>query len=615
MNYRYSKKRSRKKVPAIKQARAEVEVILKDVSIPKVITVKELSDKTGLPVVNLISELMKNGILAAINESIDFETAAIVCDDLGIKCELATDGSDLEQETKENIQSDKILKERPPVVTIMGHVDHGKTSLLDRIRAADVAGSESGGITQHISAYQVQLKSNKKGASNKLITFIDTPGHAAFSALRGHGASITDIVILIVAADDGVMPQTVEVIEQCKKHNVPIIIAINKVDLPDADVMKVKQQLSEYGLVPEDWGGKTLMIEISAKTGLGVESLLEVISLQADLMELKADYEERAFGVVIESHMHKGAGPLALVLVENGTLHKGDFVQIGDTWGRVRILENFRSQAIEQAGPSMPVRIAGLKDMPSFGEHLIAYGSEKEAKIASGKSKIRDTIKIATAKKINDENEESMSHELEYCVILKADVKGSLEALRKLIAEINSEEIKLKVVGEGIGAVSESDATLAKAINADVYAFRVPVLVSAKKISEKDRINIKSYDVIYELVGDIKDILSAMLPPEIREEELATGEVLAVFRNDKKGYVAGGKLENGKVSNNDLVRFIDGKEVIYDGKILSLRREKELVNDVQAGVEFGFGLEPGAKVQAGNKLTVYKILEINRTIK
>ncbi len=591
--------------------------INKLIFIPEVITVKELSEKTGIPAVGIISELMKNGVLAAINESIDYDTAAIVCDYLGVKCESAEKSEETKTSTSGKTQIDvKNLIERPPVVTIMGHVDHGKTTLLDRVRLAHVVDTESGGITQHISAYQVNVKKSDKKSGTKLITFIDTPGHAAFSALRTHGASITDVVVLIVAANDGIMPQTIEVIEQCKISNVPIIVAINKIDLPDADPMKVKQQLADYDLVPEEWGGKTLMVEISAKTGLGVDKLLEVILVQAEMMDLKADPQQKAFGVVIESHMHKGAGPLAIVLVENGSLKKGDAVQVGQTWGRVRILEDFNKQPIEIAGPSSPVRIAGLKDMPSFGDHLISFDSEKEAKEASQKTHKPTTVKIATAKKLS-ENEESdkerASKELK--IVVKTDVKGSLEAIKKLISDIDTLELSIKIVGEGIGAISESDVTLAKAAHAVVYAFRVPVMVSAKKISEKEKVKLKSYDIIYELLTDIKNELTSMLPTVYEEETIAQGKVLALFRNDKKSLVVGALLDSGKISIGEQVRFYDNSEVSCETKVFSLRREKDQVNEVSAGTEFGLAIEPGTKVTDKMTFEVYKKNEVNRQIK
>ncbi len=593
------------KAPSI-DASFEVSEEKKEIKIPSVITVKELAEKTGIPVASLISELMKSGILAAINESVDFETAAIVCDDLGISCLPEAETSENSQgDIIKNTEADKKLSNRPPVVTVMGHVDHGKTSLLDKIRLANVADSESGGITQHISAYQVLLSGTKnKNLKDKLITFIDTPGHAAFSALRSHGAAITDIVILIVAADDGVMPQTIEVIEQCQKHHVPMIVAINKVDLPDADINKVKQQLADHGLIPEDWGGKTVMIPVSAKTSEGIDNLLEVVALQADMMELKADYDQKAFGVVIESHMHKGAGPLALILVENGTLRLGDAVQIGHTWGKVRIMEDFNRKPIKTALPSTPVRIAGLKDLPHFGEHLIAFANEKEAKLAAGSSSARTSLKIATAKKIS-EDDKSRDDDLELKIIIKADVRGSLEAIKKLILDIDTLELSIKIIGEGVGAVSESDVTLAATTKAIVYAFRVPLLASAEKISRKDKVDIESYQVIYELINNIKDKLTLKLAPEISDEVVGRGKVLEIFRDDKKAIVIGARLDEGDAKVGNLVKFFKDKEVVADTKIISLRREKSEVSEVGSGIEFGMSLDPGNKLVKDEKLEVY----------
>lgn len=611
-----NQRRSRKYYKQNKTSPEVVVVVPKIVAIPSIISVKELSEVTKLPVVNIVSELMKSGVLAAINDSIDYDTAVIVCDDLGVKCEPLEAENELSEEVVSAFESNNSnLLPRPPIVTIMGHVDHGKTTLLDKIRSAHVVDSESGGITQHISAYQIKFDSSRnKNFKNKIITFIDTPGHAAFSALRSHGAAITDIVVLIVAANDGVKPQTVEVIEQCQKHNVPIIVAINKVDLPDADALKVKQQLSEHNLLTEEWGGKTLVSEISAKTDQGIDQLLEIILLQAEMMDLRANPKENAFGVVIESHMHKGAGPLALILVKNGTLHRGDAVQIGSTWGRARILEDYNHQSIESAPPGMPARIAGIRELPSFGEHLIVFNSEKEAREATSRSMQRNSIKATTAKKLLDENDAERHKNLELRIIIKADVKGSLEAIKKLISEINTYELVLKIIGEGIGAISESDITLAKATKSEVFAFRVPTLISAKNISQKEKIMIKSYQVIYELVDEIKSNLTSMLAPLVTEEVLASGEILAVFRDDKKGFVAGGKLTEGKISKNSLIKIIRNDEIIWSGKITSLRREKSEANEISSGVEFGFALEIGAIAAAADKFQVYQVIETARKI-
>lgn len=592
----------------------------KQVAIPEVINVKDLAERSNIPLTQVIGELMKNGILANINESIDFETAAIIGDDLGI--EIVKEDADLQNAAvKEQlvISDEKKLKPRPPVVAIMGHVDHGKTTLLDKIRSAHVVESESGGITQHISAYQVVLnQSKKKNLKNRKITFIDTPGHAAFSAMRTHGTAITDIIVLIVAATDGVMPQTKEVIEQAKINNVPIIVAINKTDLPDADVMKTKQQLSDFELIPEDWGGKTVMVEVSAKTGNGIDNLLEMILIQAEMMELKANPDEKAVGVVIESHMHKGAGALALVLIENGTLKVGDPIQIGSSWGKVRILEDYNSQPIISAPPSFPARVAGLKSIPSFGEKMLVFGSEKEAKEAAELYNVSAKKTYhASAKKIGMAQvaSEVASGELsELKLIIKSDVFGSLQAIKKSLSEINSQEISIRIISEGIGAISESDITLARATNAIVIGFRVPELMAAKKIAEHEGVTVQLYDIIYKLIDDIKGVLSGMLPPEVVEEETGKGEILAIFRDDKKSFVAGGKIESGKVSNGDEIKIFQDRNEKWRGKILSLRREKSEVREAEAGVECGFGLEPGAKIAVGDEFVTFKTVLNKRTV-
>lgn len=611
-------KRSYKKIRSSYNAikPKEVAKIADSVSIPPVITVKDLSDKTNVPAVKIISELMKNGVLAAINESIDFDTAAIVCDDLGVKCEPLSETEDNSNDTTHSDINQKNLVTRPAVVTIMGHVDHGKTTLLDTIRKAHVVDSESGGITQHISAYQVSLPDPSNPKEKRSITFIDTPGHAAFSALRSHGTLITDIVVLIVAANDGIMPQTLEVIEQCKANKVPIIVAINKIDLPDADLMKIKKQLSDNGLMPEEWGGDTLVSEISAKSGQGVDGLLNAILVKSEMMDLKADPTQSAFGVVIESHMHKGAGPLALVLVENGTLRKGDAIQIGQTWGKVRILEDYNKTPIDEAGPSCPARIAGLRDIPNFGDHLITYSSEKEAKLASLKLNQNSTLKIATAKKLSETSEETGSDKniCELNIIIKADVKGSLEAVKKLISEINTLELKLKVVGDGIGSVSESDVTLAKATKSYIYAFRVPVLISSEKVAEKEGVIVKKFQVIYELIDDIKRELTNILPTIYSDEVLAKGKVLAIFRNDKKAMVVGCILNDGRARVGESVRFIKAEGSIIQSSIASLRREKNQAEEINSGVEFGMSVDPGTEVKEGDTFEIFNKIKIERKI-
>jgi len=483
--------------------------------------------------------------------------------------------------------------------------------LLDKIRQTHVASMESGGITQHISAYQAQISEIKnKKIKNRIVTFIDTPGHAAFSALRSHGTAITDMVILIVAADDGVMPQTEEVIEQAKLNNVPIIVAVNKIDLPNADKNKVMQQLSDSGIIPEEWGGKNVFVPISAKTGEGIDDLLEIILLQADLMDLKADYSQNAMAVVIESHFQKGMGPMATVLIENGTLRISDPVSIGSSFGKIRIMEDYLGKSIIKATPSMPVRIAGIKSLPQFGERLLAFENEKEARLNTEKSKESlSTLHFASAKKVSENDSQFVIN-----VIIKADVVGSLEAIKKTIYEIKHPDASVKIVADGVGAVSESDATMALATKANIYAFRVNISGSAKKIAQKENIEIKSYKVIYEMTDQIKKDLSEKLPPEIVEEEIGQGKVLAIFRDDKKSFVAGGKIESGKAIVGSEIKFFQDDHEKYRSKILSLRREKNEASEVDTGYECGLGLSPGANIAVGDKFIIFRTKEIAREI-
>ncbi len=587
------------------------------VELPEIVSVKDFADKTGLPVAQVITTLMKNGVLATINQTIDYETASIIGDELSIEVipEKAVSKTSREDISHSADQDTQKLVSRPPVVTVMGHVDHGKTTLLDNIRKSKVAESESGGITQHISAYQVVLdKTKNKDLQNRTITFLDTPGHAAFSTMREHGTTITDIVVLIVAANDGVMPQTTEVIEKSKANHVPIIVAINKVDLPDADIMRTKQQLSEHGLVPEEWGGSTVMVEISAKQGRGIDDLLEMILLQADLMDLKADPDSGAVGVIIESHMEKGHGALALALIENGTVKIGDPVAIGSSYGRVRVLENYTGRPIKEAGPSFPVRIAGLKSLPGFGDRLISFTSEKEAKDAALRSeRMQSTLRIATAKKVQHDFAES-GKTIELNIIIKSDVVGSLEAIKKLLSEVHSQEASIKIISEGVGPVSESDATLAQATGSKVLAFRVPTLMAAKKIAEKEGIKIQRFDVIYELVDSAKADLSALLPPEIIEEEVGNIKILAIFRDDKKAFVAGGLVESGKVAVGDEIKVFQNNNEEYRDKVHSLRHGKSETKECVSGTECGLGLNPGANVAVGDRATIFRTVKKLRKI-
>lgn len=581
----------------------------KEVYISDVVSVKDFAEISGLPVTEIIGQLIKNGVMANINENIDFETAEIIGDDLGLKI-LKKDATAEEFNEKIEVTNSKNLQPRPPVVSIMGHVDHGKTSLLDKIRETHVAAGESGGITQHISAYHIEVPSPDDKNLKRSITFIDTPGHSAFSAMRSHGASIADIVVLIVAADDGIMPQTVEVIQSAKAQNVPIIVAINKTDLPDSDIMKIRQQLAEYELIGEDWGGKTIIVEISAKTGKGIDQLLEMILLQADLMDLKADSNVPATGIVIESHVHKGAGALAIILIENGTLNICDSIAIGPVYGKVRILEDWKGQAIKSAGPSIPVRVAGLRSLPNFAERLVTFESEKEAKNACKKFLEKNTTKRYIAKSVSKTD----SDIVELNLIIKSDVAGSLEAIRKSLSEISNPGLKIKIVSDGVGAVSESDAAMANATGAIILAFRVSVSLPAKKIIDKEKINTIEYQVIYELVDDVKNILEEMLPPILTEIETAEGTVLAEFRNDKKGVVLGFRSDSGEFKTGEMAKIISGKEEIWRGKIESLRREKDQVPTISAGSEAGIGLAYGAKYSVGDKIIAFRIEETKQKL-
>jgi len=443
------------------------------------------------------------------------------------------------------------------------------------------------------------------------ITFIDTPGHSAFSTMRSHGASIADIVVLIVAADDGIMPQTKEVIEHAKAHNITIIVAISKVDLPNADIMKVRQQLSEYELIGEEWGGETMIVEISAKTGEGLKQLLEMIILQADLKELLADPLAPATGVVIESHIHKGAGALAVVLIENGTLHLGDSIAVGSAYGKVRILEDFNRHPIKNAGPSTPARVAGLESVPNFADRLISFENERGAKEAAERYLERSRIrKFAAAKTISKDDKGIKTLNL----IIKADVAGSLEAIRKSISELKHPEAQIKIISEGVGAIAESDATMAAATGAIILAFRVAISLPAKKIIEKEKITALVYEVIYELVDDAKKTLQDLLPPIINEVETGKGEILAQFRDDKKGVVIGIRVVEGEFKNSDLAKVILDKKEVWRGKIESIRRGREEVNQISSGVEAGIGLPAGAIYSIGGKIVAFRVEETKQTI-
>lgn len=575
------------------------------VELPSVLTVREFAENLNLPVTEVIGALIKNGVMANINESIDFDTMAIIGDELGFEVKPQVEE---EKTVKAKVAAKKHLVLRAPVVTVMGHVDHGKTKLLDAIRSTDVVATESGGITQHIGAYQVKIKpktrsrSGVKGQETRTITFLDTPGHEAFSAMRAHGANITDVVVLVVAANDGVKPQTIEAANHAKEAKVPVIVAINKIDLPDADAEKTKRQLADIKLAPEEWGGETQLVEVSAKTGQNIDRLLEMILLIADLEELKADPNLSGSGVVIESHMQAGRGPIATVLVQEGTLHLGDPVVIGRTYGKVRIMENYLGKKMTKAGPSTPVRIAGLQDLPNFGDRFVVVKDDKEAReMTKAKSITRKVISITD---LSSNIKEGKVKELK--IVLKADVAGSLEALKNSLKNISTEEVKINIIHEGVGDISESDINMAVASSALVIGFRVRADADVMNLAKRENIKISIYDIIYQLIDDLSAALSGLLEPEIVETEIGRLEVLAVFRTTKNEKIIGGKVTTGKIENGAQVRITRDKDTIGEGKITNLQQGKKDTLEVLEGFECGLKIATPTKILVGDILEAYK---------
>jgi len=587
------------------------------VELSSVLTVREFAENLNLPVTEVIGTLIKNGVMATINESIDFDTMAIIGDELGFEVKPQVED---EKAVEAKVATKKHLVSRAPVVTVMGHVDHGKTKLLDAIRETDVVSTESGGITQHIGAYQVEIrpkggsKSRGRGTdrgiprqarddfATRKITFLDTPGHEAFSAMRAHGANITDVVVLVVAANDGVKPQTVEAANHAKEAKVPIIVAINKIDLPDADIEKTKRQLADIKLVPEEWGGETELVEVSAKTGQNVEHLLEMILLVADLEELKADPDLPGSGVVIESHMQAGRGPIATVLVQEGTLRLGDPVVIGRTYGKVRIMENYLGKKVKEAIPSTPVRIAGLQDLPNFGDRFLVVSNEKEAReMTKAKSITRKVISIT---ELSNDIKEGKVKELK--IVLKTDVAGSLEAIKNSLENISTKEVKINVIHEGVGDISESDINMAVASSALVIGFRIKADADVMNLARRENIKISIYDIIYQLIDDLSAALSGLLEPEVVQTEVGRLEVLAVFRVTRNKKIVGGKVTTGKLENNAEVRIVRSKDMIGEGKIVSLEQNKKETSEVLEGFECGVKIATPTKILVGDILEAYK---------
>jgi translation initiation factor IF-2 len=586
--------------------------IVHEVSIPEMIIVSDLAQKMSVKAAMVIKHLMKLGIMATINQSIDQETAVILVEEMGHKAIMQSD-DDLEQEmlAEAQIEDTRIEMPRAPIVTIMGHVDHGKTSLLDYIRKTRVAAGEAGGITQHIGAYQVKTDHGS-------VTFLDTPGHAAFTAMRARGADVTDVVIVVVAADDGVMPQTKEAVEHAKAANVPIIVAINKIDKPDANPDKVMQELSVIGVLAEEWGGDVQFLKISAKTGAGIDELIESLIVQTEILELKAPVEGAASGIVIESRLDKGRGAVATVLIQKGTLESGQMVLCGQQYGRVRAMFNENGKAIKEAGPCAPVEILGLSGTPFAGDEFLVVQNERIAKdLAKHREDRKKFSKHAAqqASKLDEVFSRMATGELA-CVnlVIKTDVQGSLEALRGSLMALSNEEVEVKVVFGGVGGINEGDANLALASGAILMGFNVRADATARKLIEEKGIDLHYYSIIYEAIDEVKKAISGMLAPEIKEQIVGLAEVRDVFKSPKFGAVAGCMVIDGTVKRNLPIRVLRNNVVIYEGQLESLRRFKDDAAEVKMGMECGIGVKNYNDVQPGDQIEVFERIEIKREL-
>jgi len=582
--------------------------VIRDVQIPETITVGELAARMAVKANEVIKTMMKMGVMATINQPIDQDTAQLVVEEFGHKAVRISESA-LEDQLHSSAAEVESLP-RPPVVTIMGHVDHGKTSLLDYIRRTKVAAGEAGGITQHIGAYQVQTE---KG----LITFIDTPGHAAFTAMRARGANVTDIVILVVAADDGVMPQTVEAIQHARAAHVPIVVAVNKMDKSDADPDRVRNDLAKHNVIPEDWGGDTLFVHVSARTGDGIDKLLETILLQAEVLDLKAPQEGLAVGVVLESAIEKGRGPVATVLVKRGTLKAGDPIIAGQEFGRVRALFDATGKQVQSAGPATPVAVLGLSDAPNAGDDLLAVESERKAREVAlyRQGKFRDVRLAGAAKKAEDVFSQMGEAAGEtVAIIVKADVQGSSEALRDALSKLSTDEVAVKVIASGVGGITESDVTLAAASRARIIGFNVRADGSARSAMKETGVEVNYYSIIYEAIDDIKAAMTGLLKPEIKEQIMGLAEVREVFRSSKFGTVAGCLVVEGFIKRGNPVRVLRDNVVIHQGELDSLRRFKDEAGEVRAGTECGIGVRNYNDIRAGDQIECFARVEVARNV-
>lgn len=584
--------------------------IVREVAIPEAITVGDLAEKMAVKAAEVIKVMFKMGAMATINQVIDQDTAQIVVEEMGHKVKLLKENA-VEDDVLDSISYDGNEVARAPVVTVMGHVDHGKTSLLDYIRRAKVADGESGGITQHIGAYHVET-------GHGMVTFLDTPGHAAFTAMRARGAKATDVVILVVAADDGVMPQTEEAIHHAKAAGVPIVVAVNKIDKEAADPDRVKNELAAKDVIPEDWGGDVPFVHVSAKAGTGVDDLLDAVLLQAEILELKAVPEAPAKGVVVEARLDKGRGPVATILVQNGTLRKGDMVLAGLHYGRARALIDENGKPTDEAGPAIPVEILGLDGTPDAGDEFTVVQDERKAREVAlfRQGKFRD-VKLARqqAAKLENMFENMGKGEVANLnVVLKTDVRGSLEAISAALQDLSTDEVKVNIISSGVGGIAETDANLALASNAVLVGFNVRADASARTIVEREEIDLRYYSVIYELIDHVKQAMTGMLAPEFKEEIVGIAEVRDVFRSPKLGAIAGCMVVEGTVYRNKKIRVLRDNVVIYEGELESLRRFKDDVNEVRNGVECGIGVKNYNDVKEGDKIEVFDKVKVERTL-
>jgi translation initiation factor IF-2 len=557
----------------------------------------------------VIKVLMNLGSMVTINQVLDQETASLVVEEMGHKVKLLKEDAIEEEIIAETGEEEQ--KPRSPVVTIMGHVDHGKTSLLDYIRKAKVASGEAGGITQHIGAYHVTT-------DNGEITFLDTPGHAAFTAMRARGAEVTDVVILVVAADDGVMPQTKEAVLHAKAAGVPLIVAVNKIDKPEADPDRVKNELAQEEVIPEDWGGDTMFVHVSAHTGEGIDELLEAVLLVSEVLELKAVAEGQARGIIIESRLDKGRGPVATMLVQKGTLKKGDILLAGLEYGRVRAMLNENGQMLDEAGPSIPVEVLGLSGTPNAGDEATVVPNERKAREVAlfRQGKYRD-VKLARQQAAKLENMFNQMEEGEVStlnVVLKADVQGSAEAISDALEKLSTNEVRVKIVSAGVGGINESDVNLAVASNAIVIGFNVRADAVAKRLIDEEEVDLHYFSIIYELIDQVKSAMSGMLAPEFKEEIIGLAEVRDVFRSPKLGAIAGCMVVDGVVKRNNPIRVLRDNVVIYEGELESLRRFKEDVNEVKQNMECGIGVKNYNDVKVGDQIEVYERVQVAREI-